>query len=63
MAAAIRGKRTVPCVLTIVPPADKETGKEENATMMHLYRAGKQHTNKGWAMLLGRTPDQPALHR
>ncbi|KAL4422853.1 hypothetical protein ABPG75_009050 [Micractinium tetrahymenae] len=39
VAAAIRGRRTVPCVLVVVPPADKEAGKEEGATTMHLYRA------------------------
>mgnify|MGYP001810832741 CR=1 FL=1 len=42
IAAAARGKRTVPCVLTIVLPsidADDKAASKAPSTM-HLYRAG-----------------------
>ena len=43
IAAAVRGKRTVPCVLVIEPPTEEDAGGAPATTTRHLYRAG------GWA--------------
>lgn len=43
IAAAVRGKRSVPCVLVIVLPEEGEEGRAsggQQPAAMHLYRAG-----------------------
>lgn len=50
VAAAVRGKRMVPCVLVIVPPVDGgEDGSAGSPALvtMHLYRAGECRVSDG----------------
>lgn len=47
MAAAIRGKRTVPCVLSIQLPEGDAEGDATAPATMHLYRAGARRMAAG----------------
>lgn len=40
MAAAIRGRRSVPCVLVVELPAADDAQEGASLATMHMYRAG-----------------------